>query len=82
MVNLERLDNLLKTLVFILLLVLLITIRVYKLDSCDLIRDKTEGLSQANIVNNYFDTCLKDYRIKLDNPLLSKSINFSIKNLD
>jgi len=71
MVDYEKIDKYLKVILILVLIVLLITMRVYKLDSCDLIKEKTNGMSQAQIVNAYYGECLINYRSQMEQTFTS-----------
>lgn len=71
MMDKEAIDKILKIAIVILLIVLLIVMRVYKLDSCDLIKEKTEGLGQGQVVSLYYEKCLSEYRVKLNESSLN-----------
>lgn len=74
----ERLDKILKIVLIFVLIILLVVMRVYKLDSCDLIKDKIGNLNQGQIVSIYYDKCLSDYKVKLNETSYS---NISILHI-
>jgi len=59
-----KIDKALKIAILLALLVLLICIRVYKLDSCDLLDEQLGGATQGEVVGIYYDKCLEDYKTK------------------
>ena len=72
-----NLDKKLKILLLLCFIVLLVVMRVYKMDSCDLIKEDTQGLNQGQVVSLYYEKCLKQYKVSYDNP----NGNFNFSNL-
>ena len=76
--TLLKIDKTLKISILLLFIVLLILMRSYKLDSCDLceFEAKSQKASQPEFMSYYFDECLERYKIDVTSIVL----NFSLAN--
>ena len=78
--ELNKIDKILKIAIFVAFLCLLIFMRVYKLDSCDLCKMEIDGskVNQAQFMKLYYNECLKQYYIPANRDSM---FNFTIINI-
>ena len=80
MVTIHKINTLLKIAILIVFLVVLVEIRMFKLDNCDKCKLEVNNtlLSQGGLVNLYFDKCLSGYSsIKQTNDYTNITLNLT-----